>query len=143
MLSNNNDTSTEVQQKMAEAMAPEVIPRDAEKPEDILAEAVSGRAYRGANGVRNFLIMEKRPVWVNRIVLLKKDFFPGYDFMVDYPGCGFVKNRKYLMPFAWIVRFVRLIRSGEHKKAVNALRAALLSKRELKTHSDRIRNMGL
>ncbi len=116
-----------------------------EMTEKIIGNGVFGDADpdNKKNWVRNFLIMGKRPGWVNRIVLLKKDFFPAYDFMVDYPGCGFVKNRKYLMPFAWIVRYIRLIRSGEHKKAVNALRAALLSKRELKTHSDRIRKMGL
>ena len=116
-----------------------------EMTEKIIGNGVFGEADpdNKKNWVRNFLIMEKRPGWVNRIVLLKKDFFPGYDFMVAYPGCGFLENRKYLLPFAWIVRFVRLIRSGEHKKAVHTIRAALLSRRELKKHSERIKKMGL
>ena len=116
-----------------------------EMTEKIIGNGVFGEADpdNKKNWVRNFLIMEKRPVWVNRIVLLKKNFFPGYDFMVDYPGCGFIENRKYLIPFAWIVRFGRLIRPGEHKKAVNTIRRALLSRHELKDHSERIRKMGL
>ena len=56
MFSKNNDTSTEVQQAMAEALSQEVIPKDAEKPEEILAEAVSSRAYRGANILKFFLM---------------------------------------------------------------------------------------
>ena len=45
-----------VQQAMAEALSQEVIPKDAEKPEEILAEAVSSRAYRGANILKFFLM---------------------------------------------------------------------------------------
>ena len=56
MLSMNSDASTEVQQKMAEALPPEVIPKDAEKPEEILAEAVSNRSYLGANILKFFLM---------------------------------------------------------------------------------------
>ena len=130
-------------------ITPPVSFKRTDDPEEITEKIIRNGVFGEAdpdnkkNWVRNFLIMGKRPGWLNRIVLLLKNFFPGYDFMVDYPGCRFVKDRKYLMPSAWIVRFIRLIRSGEFRKAVDTIRAALLSRRELKKHSERIRRMGL
>ena len=95
------------------------------------------------NWTRNFLVMGKTPRWFNRIVLLLHDFFPGYDLMVNYPGCGFLGKHKYLLPLAWIVRFAYLLRRGDFKKAKNTLKGGLISRRDLKKHTDRIRKMGL
>ena len=43
-----------------------------------------------------------------------------YEIMSNYPYCAFLKGRKYLLPFAWVKRFIYLVRN-EREESIKAI----------------------
>ena len=96
-----------------------------------------------SNITKSDMAMGKGPMWFRRFTGLMKSTFPGYDVMVSYPGCGFVKNRKYLLPAAWIRRFFYLLRRKDFDKAKSTINQSFIPEDEIKKQQDFLSKMGL
>ena len=93
--------------KLEEEMTVEVT-------EKILNNGVFGFAdeENKDNRVSNILIQSGESIQKNRFAFLIRSLFPNYETMKGYPGCGFLDGRPYLLPIAWIRRFVYIL--GKH-----------------------------
>ena len=92
-----------------------------------------------ANRIRN---KKKKKYGVGKILL---GFFPEYGQMVIHEEYAFLRGRKYLLPLAWIYRFVRALYRGT---ALGTLRSLLFkntfaSRKKVRERTEELKRWGL
>ena len=118
---------------------------DEEITEKVLGNGVFGSADQSNldNLSRNQLLNIQLPQWINHTILFLSIIFPDYDTMLNYPGCKFLKKTVFLLPLAWLYRFVYLIKQADFAKVKRTLKGSLISFKKLDDHAKRIEKMGL
>lgn len=89
------------------------------------------------------LIVSRGPLWLRRIKLILQSVFLNYEIMRGYPGCGFIDGRPWLLPVAWIKRFVVLISEKDKSGVVNVVNNSLIPKEELREREEILEKMGV
>lgn len=95
------------------------------------------------NAARTALVKSRGPIWLKRCMALIRTVFPRYELMRGYPGCGYIDNRRYLLPVSWIHRFWILLRTGDFNRVFKVIRNSFIRKEELEERKKTIKIMGL
>lgn len=113
--------------------------------EKVLGNGVFGfhdQSNRG-NVPKNSLVMKQAPRWATRLNQFLFSLFPDYDVMVQYPGCGFLRKRRYLLPAAWVKRFVYLLREGDFQRVKETVGNSFIPSKALDERAAFLEKMGI
>lgn len=113
--------------------------------ENILGNGVFGfdDQDNNNNAVKNAFLMKRGNRLINRIAYLCGKTFPDYSYMKGYPGCGFIVGRKWLLPLAWIRRFIHIAFSKDNKSRVDSVKNMFIPDEELDKRKELMNQMGL
>ncbi|MCR5149592.1 MAG: nucleotidyltransferase family protein [Clostridiales bacterium] len=95
------------------------------------------------NWVGNILIDSGGSLTKNRIRFFFRRIFPPYDEMTGYPGCRFLVNRRYLLPLAWIRRFVFMIKAGKSSQREHTFAGTFKSTSQIEKRRSLLDRLGL
>lgn len=90
-----------------------------------------------ANNVKN----GNKPFWVVKISFFLNHMFPSYNTMIQNEFCQYLRNRRLLLPVAWIHRWIRY--STNEKKKKKLLKNLLSSNKDIMQRNDYLSNWGL
>lgn len=113
--------------------------------EKILRNGVFGLddlSNRG-NYARIVLLKSKGVLWGRRVKLIISSAFPAYRYMKSYPGCGYVDGRPYLIPIAWVHRWIMYPNRTNKTTIKKTLRHSLSDRKKLKEQQELLERMGL
>ena len=95
------------------------------------------------NFERNVLIKSEGNLLVRRLSLIIHNMFPNYEYMQGYPSCGYIVGRPYLIPVAWIHRFI-LYTCRDNKGTIRRVfNGALTDSKKLEDQKSFLEKMGL
>ena len=116
-----------------------------EVTEKILNNGVFGFADEDNrdNRVSNILIQSGESIQKNRFNFLICSLFPSYEIMKDYPGCGFLDGRPYLLPIAWIRRFVYILGKHDNIDRTRTITVTFKSTADLEKRKTFLEQMGI
>ena len=117
----------------------------AEVTEKILNNGVFGFAdeENKDNRVSNILIESGKSIRKNRLVFLVHSLFPGYKIIKSYPGCGFLEGRPFLLPIAWIRRFVYILGKHDNIDRARTITGTFKSTSDLEKRKALLEQMGI
>ncbi len=84
----------------------------------------------------------KNPYIITLIFAIIQRFFPPYSYIKKMPECSFINGRPWLLPVAWIYRWIVHLRKGRIKKAVHT-GSAIARRDEIEKRSKIITGWGL
>ena len=96
-----------------------------------------------SNEASTTFILSNKPRWIEQIRIVKKGIFLPYQAMKGYSGCGYLVGRPYLLPFAWIHRFVMIIKRKGWKSVYRSISSSFVSKDKIEERKDVLMKMGL
>lgn len=113
--------------------------------EIVLSNGVFGFSNKnnGGNYERNLLIKSKGLLGLNRVLLLISFAFPPYSYMKSYPGCGYVNDNRYLLPIAWLHRYVIFFKRSNRTSVIEKIKNSFTPRKELGKQKDFLEKMGL
>ena len=91
----------------------------------------------------DFLNNNKYPVWFNRIVAIFNSVFLSYSDIKSYPGISYINGRPWLLPIAWVHRFIILLKRKDKSKSLETLQLTLVSKEILDERKKYLEDMGM
>ena len=111
----------------------------------IIADGVFGfdNEENKKTDARTALIISKGPLWLRRIKMILQSVFLSYDIMRGYPGCGFIDGKPWLLPIAWIKRFVIIARERDKSSVANVLNNSMIPEDELHERKELLEKMGV
>lgn len=117
----------------------------AEVTEKILNNGVFGFAdeENKNNRISNILIEPGESIQKNRLAFLMRSLFPSYETMKNYPGCGFLEGKPYLLPIAWIRRFVFILGKHDNIDRTRTITGTFKSTAELENRKAFLDQMGI
>lgn len=95
------------------------------------------------NRVSNILIRSGESIQKNRISFFARSLFPSYETMKGYPGCGFLTGKPYLLPIAWIRRFVYISGNNDSIDRTRTIQGAFKSTSDLEKRKIFLEQMGI
>lgn len=95
------------------------------------------------NRVSNILIQSGESIRKNRLTFLICSLFPSYENMKGYPGCGFLDGRPYLLPIAWIRRFVYILGKNDNIDRTRTIAGSFKSTADLEKRRELLKQMGV
>ena len=95
------------------------------------------------NGVMNTILMNRGGRLVNRVRYFISILFPDYMYMKGYPGCEFLKGRKWLLPLAWLKRLIYIIGNKDNDNRVETIKSTFTSEEDLKKRKELMTQMGI
>lgn len=113
--------------------------------EKILNNGVFGFDDEGnkSNWISDALIQSGENILKNRITFFIEKTFPDYEYMIGYPKCGFLDGRPYLLPIAWIRRFIYILGKHDHIDRSRTITGTFKSTSELEKRKAMLEQMGL
>lgn len=116
-----------------------------EVKEKILNNGVFGFADEDNrdNLVSNILIQSGASIQKNRFSFFVRSLFPDYQRMKGYPGCGFLDGRPYLLPIAWIRRFVYILSKRDNIDRTRTITGTFKSTADLEKRRELLNQMGI
>ena len=117
----------------------------AEVTEKVLKNGVFGfkNEENRLNGMTNKFVLQSGSFRKRRIILMTKSLFPNYKIMQGYPGCSFLKGRPWLLPAAWIRRFLFIGQKKNYSVRAQTVSGILQSDEMLEKKKDLLVRMGL
>lgn len=117
----------------------------AEVTEKILSNGVFGFAdeENKDNRVSNILIQSGESIQKNRFAFLIRSMFPSYETMKEYPSCRFLDGRPYLLPIAWIRRFVYILGKKDNIDRTRTIAGSFKSTADLEKRRELLKQMGV
>ena len=116
-----------------------------EVTEKILNNGVFGFADEDNrdNRVSNILIQSGESIQKNRFAFLIRSLFPSYKTMKGYPECDFLAGRPYLLPIAWIRRFVYILSKRDNIDRTRTITGTFKSTADLEKRKAFLEQMGI
>ena len=111
----------------------------------VLSNGVFGHNNKDniGNYERNLIISSKGHIIYRRFKVLILNAFPPYDYMRKYPGCGFVEENHFLLPAAWVKRYLQYLRRSDRKSARRILEGTMSDKNTLNARKELLDKMGI
>ena len=91
----------------------------------------------------NTINEESGHLWLRRIKVLLRHAFPNYEYMLSYPGCGYLEKRKYLLVLAWAHRYILFYRRPNRSSVFQKIRSTFASREVLERQNDFLKKIGL
>ena len=85
----------------------------------------------------------KGPLFIRKIVMISKEVFLGYGRMKRYPGISYLDGRPWLLPAAWIHRFVILLKRKDKTQSLETFKLNTIPKRDLESPKEFLEKIGL
>lgn len=95
------------------------------------------------NKTTNGILWHRGPLWLARLKVLIGNVFPSYRNMRYVPYYTFVNQRPWLLPVAWVYRFIRSIRFRMASRGKIMLSEALLSSEKIDGRKEALAKWGL
>ena len=96
-----------------------------------------------SNYSRTALAKARVPRWLKPFVSLLHSAFPEYDMMRGYPGCSYLNGRPYLLPAAWLHRFLIILARKDKSSTVHTVRSSFVPSVEVSDREELLNKMGL
>ena len=94
------------------------------------------------NKAMNTILMNSGSNLANRLRYFISNLFPDYMYMKRYPGCDFLKGRKWLLPLAWLKRLIYIIGNKDNDNRVETIKSTFTSEEDLKKRKELMTQMG-
>ena len=72
-----------------------------------------------------------------------RSIFPSYSSMVSVPMYRFIKNKKWLLPIAWIYRIIKGSSGSDFKQNISTVKSSFVSDKTIKKREEYLRQWGL
>lgn len=92
---------------------------------------------------RTALLITRGPLWIRRIRLILQSAFLNYEIMRGYAGCEFIDGKPWLLPVAWVKRFMILVKGKGRSNIVSVLNNIMIPEEELLSREELLEKMGL
>lgn len=118
-----------------------------EETKKILKNGSHGHANKENKTNKTFMMISGKENQINiknRLRYLKEIFFPNYTSMLKMKNYKFLRNKKYLLPIAWLYRFIlSLINNKAIKVLKNSFNSIFLSNKKMNAKQKSRDNWGL
>ena len=95
------------------------------------------------NKAMNTILMNSGSILAKRLRYYISKLFPDYMYMKRYPGCDFLKGRKWLLPLAWLKRLIYIIGNKDNDNRVETIKSTFTSEEDLKKRKELMTQMGI
>ena len=133
-----------------EITAPVSFRRVDDETTQIVTEKILGNGIFGFdddsnhnNKAMNTILMNSGSILANRLRYFISKLFPDYMRMKRYPGCDFLKGRKWLLPLAWLKRLIYIIGNKDNHNRVETIKSTFTSEEDLKKRKELMTQMGI
>lgn len=116
-----------------------------ELTEKILKNGVFGFQDTGNqfNRARKMLLVGKSPLWIRRVKKIARDMFPTYEYMRGYPNCQYLEKASFLLPAAWIYRWVYILRGKNNIDSIKTVQHSFAENSDLEAQREFLKKIGL
>lgn len=90
--------------------------------EDVISSGVYGGSEDERSFINSYMLSAVKNRSANRFVNKLRMIFPSYTIMKK--RYSFIDKKPYLLPAAWIIRFFRIIKSGDFRKSDKSVKKA-------------------